>query len=88
MLTLTLNELKVIVKSRGIKDHKGMSEDELLSALNESESVKSNEKNFMDTKLIKNEDYDADEILRKKKTIPDPTKIDKTIRDIRKENYT
>ena len=42
----------------------------------------------MDTKLIKNEDYDADEILRKKTTIPDPTKIDKTIRDIRKENYT
>ena len=40
MLTLTLNELKLIVRSRGIKNHKGMSEDELLSALNESESVK------------------------------------------------
>ena len=38
-----------------------MSEDELLSALNASES-------------IKNKDFDADEILRKKATMSDPKK--------------
>ena len=62
-----------------------MSEDRLLSALNASESVKESEKNFDDTELTRNEDYDADEIL--KVTMPDPTKINKTIREIRKENY-
>ena len=61
-----------------------MSEDRLLSALNASESVKESEKNFDDTELTRNEDYDADEIL--KVTMPDPTKINKTIREIRKEN--
>ena len=34
-------------------------------------------------KDIRNEDYDADEILRKRITIPDPTKINRTIREIR-----
>ena len=38
----------------------------LLSALNASFfSVKENEKNSKDTDLIKNEDYDAGEILKK-----------------------
>ena len=61
-----------------------MSEDRLLSALNVSESVKESEKNFDDTESTRNEDNDADEIL---KTItPDPTNINKTIREIRKEN--
>ena len=62
-----------------------MSEDELLSALNGSESVNENEKNSTDTESIKKEDYDANEII-KKPTMPDPTKEYKTIRDIRKEN--
>ena len=35
---------------RGIKGYKSMSEDELLSALNASESLKKSEKNFDDTK--------------------------------------
>ena len=43
---LSLNELRLIAKSRGIKGYKSMSEDRLLSALNASES---NEKNSMDT---------------------------------------
>ena len=51
MLNLSLNDLKLIAKSRGIKGIKSMSEDRLLSALNASESVKENE---------------AHEILRKK----------------------
>ena len=40
MLNLSLNELKLIAKSRGIKDYKSMSEYRPLSALNASESVK------------------------------------------------
>ena len=37
MLNLSLKELKVIAKMRGIKGYKGMSEGELLNALNLSE---------------------------------------------------
>ena len=38
MLNLSLKELKVIAKMRGIKGYKRMSEDEILSALNLSET--------------------------------------------------
>ena len=38
MLNLSLKELKVIAKIRGIKGYKGMSEGELLSALNLSKT--------------------------------------------------
>ena len=40
MLNQSLNELKLIAKSRGIKGYKRMSQDRLLSVLNASESVK------------------------------------------------
>ena len=40
MLNLSLNELKLIAKSRGMKGYKCMSEDRLLSTLNSSESTK------------------------------------------------
>ena len=40
MLNLSLNELKLVAKSRGLKDYKSMSKARLLSALSESESVK------------------------------------------------
>ena len=40
MLNLSLNELKLVAKSRGLKDYKSMSKERLLSALSESESVK------------------------------------------------
>ena len=43
MLILSLNELKLIAKSRGIKGYKTMSKERLLSALNES--VKEGERN-------------------------------------------
>ena len=46
MINLPLNELKLIAKSRRIKDYKSMSKKGLLNALNESESVES-EKNLM-----------------------------------------
>ena len=39
MVILSLHELKTIAKIRGIKGYKSMSEDRLLSVLNESESV-------------------------------------------------
>ena len=61
-----------------------MSEDRSLSALNASESVKENEKKSKDTGLIKNEDYDPGEVL-KKTTMPDLIKVNK-IREIRQEN--
>ena len=50
MVKLSSNELKLIAKVRGIKVYKSMSEDELLSALEESESLKKSENNFDDTK--------------------------------------
>ena len=37
MLNLSLNELKLVAKSRGIKDYKSMSKERLLSVLSESE---------------------------------------------------
>ena len=55
-----------------------MSEDKLLSALNGSRLI--NEKKIMDTESTKSKYYDADEI-----TMPVQAKIDKNIRDIRKE---
>ena len=70
MLNLSINELKLIAKSRDIKGYKSMSENRLSSALNGSESVKKSKKNFVDTKSTRNEDYDADEIL--KTTMPNP----------------
>ena len=41
MINLSLNELKLVAKSRGIKDYKSMSKEELLSTLSKSESVES-----------------------------------------------
>ena len=38
-LNLSLNELKLVAKSRSIKGYKSMSKEKLLSALSESESV-------------------------------------------------
>ena len=37
MINLSLKELKLIAKSRGIKNYKNMSKERLLSALDESE---------------------------------------------------
>ena len=72
-------------KVEALKAVENLSEDRLLSALNAPETVKESTNNFDDTESIRNEDCDADEML--KTTMPDPTKINKTIREIRKENY-
>ena len=57
MINLSLNELKLVAKSRGIKDYKSMSKEELLSTLSKSESVQSatllGKNSFDDEKLKK-----------------------------------
>ena len=57
MVNLTLNELKLIVKFRGVKGYKSMPEDKLISALNASESVKN-------IRELRKENLDEDKILR------------------------
>ena len=61
MLNLSLNELKLVTKSRGIKGYKRMSEDKVLSALNPWESVKmpdraNTKKTIREIKENRNED--------------------------------
>ena len=57
MLNLSLNELKLVAKLRGIKGYKSMSKEKLLSALSESELVESatplSKNSFDDEKLKK-----------------------------------
>ena len=55
MLKLSLNELKQIAKMRGIKGCKSMSEERLVSSINESEPVKESEKNFGDARTEKDQ---------------------------------
>ena len=52
MLNLSLNELKLVAKSRGIKSYKSMSKERLLNVLSESESVES-KNSFVDERLKK-----------------------------------
>ena len=39
-LGLTLEDLKIVAEAKGIKDYESMSEDELLSAINQSRKAK------------------------------------------------
>ena len=52
MLNLSLNELGLVTKSRGIKGYKSLSKKRLLSVLSESELIES-EKNSSDKRLKK-----------------------------------
>ena len=52
MLNPSLNELKLIAKSRGIKGYQRMSKERLLSILDESESAGSG-KNFDNVRIKK-----------------------------------
>ena len=49
MLNLSLNELKLVAKLRGVKDYQSMSKERLLVALDKWESAKS-ENNFDNAK--------------------------------------
>ena len=42
MLNLSLKKLRLVAKNRGIKGHKSMSKDRLLSMLNTPEPIKQN----------------------------------------------
>ena len=53
MVDLSLNELKTFAKITGTNSYKSMSEESLLSVLNESETVKESEKNFDDARIEK-----------------------------------
>ena len=53
MLNLSLNELKMVAKRRGMKGCKSIFKERLLSFLNESESVKESEKNLDDGRIEK-----------------------------------
>ena len=53
MIKLTSDELKAIAEIRGIRGYESMSEERLLSSLNESESVKESDKNFDDASIEK-----------------------------------
>ena len=55
MQKLSLNELKQTAKMRGIKGYKSMSEERLVSSINESEPVKESEKTFGDAKIEKDQ---------------------------------
>ena len=78
MVNLPLNELKTIVKIRGIKGCKSMSEERSLSALNGSEPVKESEENFDDARIekIKKDFNELRDRLSKQK-----------IKEIRKDLY-
>ena len=52
MLNVSLKELKLVAKSRGIKGYRSMSKERLLSALSESELVES-KNSFDDERLEK-----------------------------------
>ena len=79
---LSLNELKLIAKSRDIKGYKSMSEERLLSALNASKLVKESQKNFDNIESRRNEDNIIKDIRNlfklEKKTIPLKIKYLKT----------
>ena len=56
MLNLSLNELKLVAKSRGIKGVKSMSKEKLLSTLSESESAEKGN-NFDNARIKKIREY-------------------------------
>ena len=64
MLELSLNELKLVGKSRGIKGYKRMSKEILLSAFSKSELVE-NKNGFYDETLKKVTKYFNDKRFKK-----------------------
>ena len=53
MLKLSLNVLKRIAKMRGIKSYKSISEEKLISSINQSEPVIESQKNSDDARIEK-----------------------------------
>ena len=85
MVDLSLNELKQVAKSRGIKGYKSMSNKKLLSALSESESAESatslSKNSFDDERLTKiRKDFNE---LRDRFSKPQIKEIRKNLYDIK-----
>ena len=80
MLNLSLKELELEAKNRGIKGYKSMSIDKLLSILHVSEPIKTS-KTIRD---IRKENFDADKILEDIENLFNPK--NKAIKDIKREN--
>ena len=85
ILNLSLNELKIVSKSRGSKGHKSISKERLLSALSESESVES--KNSFDDKRLKKIRKDFYE-LRYRFSKPQMKEIRRNFYDINTPNLS
>ena len=85
ILNLSLNELKIVSKSRGSKGHKSISKERLLSALSESESVES--KNSFDDKRLKKIRKDFYE-LRYRFSKPQMKEIRRNVYDINTPNLS
>ena len=81
ILNLSLNELKIVSKSRGSKGHKSISKERLLSALSESESVES--KNSFDDKRLKKIRKDFNE-LRDRFSKPQIKEIEENLFELEK----
>ena len=80
MLNLSLDELKLVAKSKDIKGYKSISKERLLSALSELESVES--KNSFDDKGLKKIREDFNE-LRDRISKPQINKIRKNLYGIK-----
>ena len=81
MLNLSLDELKLVAKSKDIKGYKSISKERLLSALSELESVES--KNSFDDERLKKIRKDFNE-LRDRFAMPEIKEIRKNLYDIKK----
>ena len=84
MLNLSLDELKLVAKSKDIKGYKSISKERLLSALCESESVES--KNSFDDKGLKKIREDFNE-LRDRISKPQINKIRKNLYSTKNPKY-
>ena len=85
MLNLSLNELNLVAKRIGIKSYKNMSNERLLSAVSESESVESAtllRKNSFDNERLKKTRKDFNEVRDFQK--PQIIEIRKNLYDIKK----
>ena len=65
MPNLSLKELEIRIKIRGIKDYKSLSIDKILSILDKSEQVKKTKA----IKDIRKENFNSDKILRDMRTL-------------------
>ena len=89
MVNLLLNELKLIAKSRSIKDYQSMSKERLLSLLSESKSVESAtplSKNCFDDERLKKITKDLNE-LRDRRSRTQIKRIRKNLYDIKTPKY-